>query len=383
MFSKFGTWDAFWYRSSDHPENVAIRNIISQNHQNNFIVLGDGKKTCQFHADGVNFYNFGIDTMPSYLLSFLLKFQLASIIRPSVIVSFGATNSIPLGLSSILTGSKFIPVIAGEVSYAIESVPKYFRKIFAFLLKIMFSKSYRILTLGKTVSKDLINNYGINPEKILIYNYKISEMFNPKVTSNLKELLNPTGPIVLTICRISPEKGLTYLIEASRTITEKIPNVKIIIKGSSGIYASSKEKKYLGELKNLISKYNLQKNIAILKTSYHYEIPKYLAAADVFVLPSLSEGFPLAILEALATGVPVVATPVGGIPDVLVNETNALLVEPRDVEALAEAIVRILTDDKLRKRLIENGLKPIQCIKEHEIETLLRDFLFETKDSKV
>ena len=72
-----------------------------------------------------------------------------------------------------------------------------------------------------------------------------------------------------------------------------------------------------------------------------------------------------------------VATRVGGIPDILVNGTNSLLTEPRDAEGLAKAVTMILSDEELRKRIIENGLKSIQCIKENEIENLLSKFIFE------
>ena len=379
MISKFADFYLDAYRDCRHPEAMAIRNIISQNHQHNFILLGEGTKFEHFKADGVAFYNIRQDTVSSYLFSFLLKFELGSLLRPSVIVSLGTINLIPLGIISILNGAKFIPVITGEVSYSLKDMPKHLRKAIAFFLKIIFQRAYKILALGESIRRNLSDNYGVDPGKIFVYKYKVSEIFNPNVASDLKVTLNPSGPIVLTVCRISPEKGLNYLIEASRTITKKFPNVRIIIIGSLGAYASSAEKKYLEELTGLIRKHNLQQHITILENSPHSEIPKYLSAADVFVLPSLSEGFPLAILEALATGVPVVATQVGGIPDILVNETNSLLTKPRDVEGLAQAVTRILSEDELRKRLIENGLKSIQCIKENEIENLLSKSIFEVR----
>lgn len=354
-----------------------IRNIISKNRQHSFFLLADGKKLEHFYAGGIYFYNTSIDTIAHSLFSFFLKFELTSLSRPSVIVGIGGTNSIPLGLSSILTGSRFIPVIAGEISYSVESLPKCLGKVVAFLMRIIFYKSHKILVLGNNIRKDLIDNYGVTPEKIFVYKYKISEIFKREDANDLKVLLNPNGPIVLTICRISPEKGLNYLIEASRTITEKFPKAKIIILGSFGAYASSREKKYLEELTGLISKYNLQQSITILETSPHSEIPKYLSVADVFVLPSLSEGFPLVVLEALSVGVPVVATSVGGIPDVLINEINSLVVKPKDVEGLVDAVTKALSDDKLRKRIIENGLIFIEEIKDNEIETLLSNFIFE------
>jgi glycosyltransferase involved in cell wall biosynthesis len=346
-----------------------------QNRQHSFILLGEGEKFEHFKADGVYFYNVGQKTLASYLFSFLFKFELASILRPSVIVCLGTINAIPLGMSSILTGARFIPVITGEISYAVETMPKHSRNVVAFLLKVIFHKAHRILVLGESNRKNLIDNYGVNSRKIFVYKYKVSEIFNPSVASDLKVLLNPSGPIVLTICRISPEKGLTYLIEASRTIIEKFPNIRIIIKGFYEPYASSA--KYYEELIGLIRKRNLQQHITILETSPHSEIPKYLSAADVFVLPSISEGLPLVILEALATGIPVVASKVGGIPDIIINEYNGLLVKPRDVESLAKAVLRILLDARLKNRITAGGLKTISCIKENEIEGMLSKFIFE------
>lgn len=371
MISKFSNWYINWYQQSDHPELLAIRNIISQNRKFSFILLGEGDQFGHSNSDGVHFYNIGENTLIRRFFSFLLKFELVNILRPSVISCFGTTNIIPLGLASILTGAKFIPVLTGEISYAVESMPKHIKKFTKLLLKIVFHKACKILVLGANIGRNLIETYDTNPKKIFVYKYKVSKIFNPNVGKDIKLLLNPNGPIVLTICRISPEKGLNYLIEASRILSKEFPKLKIIIKGSSGANASPAEKKYQAKLTKLICKYDLQHHIKILETSHHSEIPKYLSAADVFVLPSISEGLGLVILEALATGVPVVASRVGGIPDVLINEYNGLLVESRDVEGLARAIMKLLFDNKLRKQIIEGGLKTISQIKENDFEDLL------------
>lgn len=376
MISKFGNWEYQDYQESMHPEVVAIRNMISKNPQHNFVLFADGTSYEYFKANQSCFYNVQVNTKISRVFSFFLAFELALLLRVSVIVSMGTINLIPFGVSSILTRTRFIPVVTGEIWYGMKEMLSPLRKIFAFLLKIAFQKSYAILALGKSIKKELVNDYKINPEKVFIYNYKISKMFHPDVPKNLKPLLNPNGPIVLTVCRISPEKGLHYLIEASRIITEKIPNAKIIIKGPSS------QEKYKEKLRNLIHKYNLREHITILNYSPYPEIPKFMSAADVFVLPSISEALGMVILEALATGVPVVASRVGGIPSILKNGYNGLLVEPRDVEGLAEAIVRTLSNDKLKKRLVKGGLTTIRRIKKNEIEQLLSKFIFEQQGGK-
>jgi glycosyltransferase involved in cell wall biosynthesis len=378
MIAKFVPWSHETYHKSEHPEYVAIRNIISKNPQHNFLLVGVGGQRYEYFKEkGISFYNICSNTKIRYLSSLFLRFELAFLSKPSVIVAMGVTDLIPFGIASILTRAKFIPIVTGEIRFSIQNTPKPLRRIFAFLLKIALYKSCAILTLSRSIKEELIDNYSIDPEKTLIYKYKISEIFNPNASKKFKSLLNPNGPIVMSICRISPEKGLHYVIEASRIITGKILNVKIVIKGSLGAQAPLSEKKYEQKLRKLIHKYDLQEHITILKSSPYSEIPMYMSASDVFVLPSISEGLPMVILEALATGVPVVASKVGGIPDVLIHEYNGLLVKPQDPDDLAEAIIRILSDDKLKRRLIEDGLATIRRMKENEIEKLLSKLIFE------
>ena len=103
--------------------------------------------------------------------------------------------------------------------------------------------------------------------------------------------------------------------------------------------------------------------------------------ADVFVLPSYYEALPLGVLEAMALGIPVVTTPVGGIPDVIEDGINGLLVEPRQPEALARAIVALLMDDALRTRLRETAHTDVRKRYSTEavieaLETLYREIGF-------
>jgi glycosyltransferase involved in cell wall biosynthesis len=376
MIVKFSPWSHSNYQKSEHPEYAAIRHLVSLNPQHHFILMGEGQRHEHFKEKGVDFYNTRSETKIDYIFSFFLKLELVLMLRPSAIAAMGTTSLIPVGISSILTRSRFISIITGEISPSMQHMPKPLERVLAFLLKIVFRKSYVILTLGQSIRNELVNDYGVDPEKILIYRYNIPQIFNPSVSKRLKSRLNPNGPIVMCISRISPEKGLHYLVEASRIVTEKLPNVKVMIKGSSGANAPLSEEKYEEKLKRLVRRYDLQEHITILGTSPYTEVPGYLSASDVFVLPSVSEGLPMVILEALATGVPIVASRVGGIPDILLDECNALLVEPRDVEGLAEAIIRMLLDDDLRRRLIERGLTTSRRMKENDIESVLTKFIF-------
>ena len=375
MITKHANWDLHSYRNSVHPEVVGIRNIISKNAQCHFILLADGIKHECFRANRICFFNLKTNTKISYVLSFFLKFGLTLILRPSTIVSMGTNSLVPFGISSILTRARFIPIITGGLRYGMSRIPTPLRNVLDFSLKVAFQKAHVILALAESIERELIDNYRVDPEKIFVYKYEIADMFNPNVPKYLKLLLNPTGPIVLAVCRISPEKGLLYLVEASRIIIEKIPNVRIIIVGSSGERASSSEKRYEQKLMTLIRKYDLRERITILRRVPHSEIPKYMSAAAVFVLPSISEGLALVVSEALATGVPVVASKVGGIPDILKDGYNGLIVEPRDTKGLAEAVMKIVSNEKMRRQLIEGGLATIHSLRENEFENLLTQFL--------
>ncbi len=90
------------------------------------------------------------------------------------------------------------------------------------------------------------------------------------------------------------------------------------------------------------------------------DIPDLLGALDIFVLPSHSEGVSLALLEAMAAGLPVIATAVGGLPEVVTDGVNGLLIPPQDPEALAQALARLLDDPALAKKLGENARRHVE-----------------------
>ena len=121
----------------------------------------------------------------------------------------------------------------------------------------------------------------------------------------------------------------------------------------------------------------MQKYFEIIEEFSSYEeIPKYMVAADVFVLPSISEGLPVVILEAMACGVPVIASRISGIPDVLVNEYNGLLIEPKCVQDLANAIISVLSNENLRSSLSQGALLTSHQVKQNEFQRLLNNLIF-------
>ncbi|HIK58852.1 MAG: glycosyltransferase [Verrucomicrobiales bacterium] len=152
------------------------------------------------------------------------------------------------------------------------------------------------------------------------------------------------GFIIGTIGRLSPEKGFKYLIKAIASLKTSIPEIKLVILGE-GAERNSLEK--------LVAELGLKKNI--LFAGYKSNGRSYLSLFSLFVLPSLTEGLPIAILEAMLSSTPVVATRVGGIPDVLEGGEAGVLVKPGDSQALISAILSRYSD--IGKEHVKNSTK--------------------------
>lgn len=156
----------------------------------------------------------------------------------------------------------------------------------------------------------------------------------------------PNSNIVIgTIANFYPTKGLDYLIKAVRLlITDyRLPITAIII-GDGELRP---------QLENLIAKYNLQNNVFLVGRKEN--ALQYLKAFDIYVCSSVKEGFPYSILEAMAAGLSIVSASVGGIPEMIENEKDGLLVEPKNAEKLAMAIKLFINNKDYGQRLAEQA----------------------------
>lgn len=151
---------------------------------------------------------------------------------------------------------------------------------------------------------------------------------------------SPSSTIIGSVARLVPEKGLDTLLKATALLTREFPGLSLILVGDG------REKSALTELSHQLG---LTGRIHFL--GFRADVEDIVAGFDLAALPSLSEGLPLALLELMAAGRPVVASRVGGIPEVIAHEDNGLLVPPGDPAALAAALRRLLTEEGLAARL--------------------------------
>ncbi len=154
-------------------------------------------------------------------------------------------------------------------------------------------------------------------------------------------VLNFDGSKVIgMVARLDFQKGFEYLLRAARELRDVFPTVKVVIVGEGPDRTP---------IENMIQRFGLQSNVIL--AGQHSDMPAIYAAMDVFVLPSLNEGLPMTILEAMAASKPVIATRVGAIPKVIQDGETGLLVDPGDTDGLRSALARLLADSDLCCRL--------------------------------
>jgi len=157
------------------------------------------------------------------------------------------------------------------------------------------------------------------------------------------------SPIVVSIGRFSEEKGHKFLLEAAALTRKSLPNALFLIIGHGHLETT---------LRQECEKLTVGDRVRIL--ALPHQAREFLLIADLFVLPSLREGQSLTLLEALYAGVPVVTTSAGGTVEMVTNEITALLTVPGDARDLADGIVRLASDAKLRQTLIDNGKRMVR-----------------------
>ncbi len=180
-----------------------------------------------------------------------------------------------------------------------------------------------------------------DPEKIRVIHNGINILPMPDTPSSISSVvLPPDAFVVVVIGRLSFEKGQRYAIEAMSQLVKKHPSIHLLIVGD-GEEKPSLEKR--------VERLNLKNNVHFL--GFRRDVPSILGFADLNFMPSLWEGLPLSLLEAMAGGLPSVATRVGGVPEIVQDGVEAILVPPKNPGQMAKAIERLYLDSEFRSQM--------------------------------
>lgn len=202
------------------------------------------------------------------------------------------------------------------------------------------------VSISPMVKDTIIEEYGLKDEAVpMIYNGIQLEMCKPKTNHDTSD----SKVSLLHVGRFCEQKNHKGLIESFRLLRESNRDIELKLIGSGN---------YEEDIKTLVRSYHLEDCVEFLGLKPN--VYKYMNEADIFVLPSLWEGMPITLIEAMATGLPIVATDVGGISDMITHDDSGLVVKAQ-VEDIAEALDRLIRNKELRIKLGNNALKKSIC----------------------
>lgn len=212
----------------------------------------------------------------------------------------------------------------------------------------------RIITVSDDL-RDGLKKSGIDKENISVITNAVPLLpsglknDNDSISFRQQHGVSTEEFVFAFVGRLSEEKGLRYLLEAFAGLIQQADHAKLVLIG---------EGPQRQMLEHSVTELELEQRV--LFTGFQKQISPWLEIANCFVLPSLTEGTPMALLEAMAAGVPVVATSVGGVPDVITNDVNGLLVPSEDADAFRDGMARIILNPDLREKYSSEARKTIE-----------------------
>ncbi|MDD2688626.1 MAG: glycosyltransferase [Candidatus Omnitrophica bacterium] len=308
---------------------------------------GSGRLSAQIKALGIPVYCLN----GTYNLGSALK--LASIIRKNH-VDIIHTQLFFSDLYGRLMGKMLgVPAIVSTVQSSVYEPDNEY--LYSLKRKLLDSYSGRLcnkkfIAVSEFVKSSLSRRLKISMRKIeVIPNYVDFEELNSVQEGDLGSLreefsISPQDLILITVCRLNPAKGVQYLLKAMQQIVAQYKFVRLLIVGD-GFYRSC--------LEQLVKAYNLKSNVMFL--GERNDVKELLHISNIFVFPSLSEGLPLSLLEAMACGLPSVASDIGPVREIISDGRTGLLARSKDSAGIARAVSSLIADSKKAKVIGECG----------------------------
>jgi glycosyltransferase involved in cell wall biosynthesis len=223
------------------------------------------------------------------------------------------------------------------------------------LLRYFFVRfvARKIVALSSGVASFYTKVMRVESRKITIIPYA-----HPVAAQPVRRELDPQAPIIGTVANLTEQKGLPYLTEAAAIVRQTHPEARFRIVGGGHLYEA---------LAAQIARLGLQGTVEL--AGFQPNATAIMSEFDLFVLPSLWEPFGLVLLEAMANGLPIVATDVDGVADVVVDGKTGILVPPSNPQALAQGILQLVKDPVLARRMGQRGWE--RCASEFNVERMV------------
>lgn len=295
-----------------------------------------------------------------FFLAFLNVIQIFRLVKmfkcygPDIlhINAAGVEDSHTLIIAGKIAGVRKIVVtfhIGNFLPYKVKSLHvgliDLFRK---FIVRRVVSLSNETVAISETTKNEILQRYNLPQAKINVIHNGI-DLDGFELHKNIKISGEPfrreNETLLIAVCNLFPQKGTKYLLEA----LVNVDRVRCLIVGDGDLRKRLIEQAYTLEIQD-----------KVIFLGKRDDVPALLNSADIFVLPSIDEGFPFVVLEAMATGLPVIATIVGGVPEMIQDGEEGILVESRNPEALAEAITKLSKSKDLRMVMGKKARKKIE-----------------------
>jgi glycosyltransferase involved in cell wall biosynthesis len=209
---------------------------------------------------------------------------------------------------------------------------------------------YKVVAVSEHTAFNLQKYEKISPKKIqIIYNGINRNIQNVTIDKSKKRaelgIIN-SGPVIGLGVRLSEQKGITFLLAAMPEIIRFFPDITLVIAGKGPLEEKLKEQTIA-----------LGVESHVLFVGMRLDIPEVIKLFDCYVLPSLWEGLPMVLLEAMAVGCPIVATDVGGVSSIIKSGENGILTKPRNPQELTDGIIKMLSNEAFRAECIKNNIR--------------------------
>lgn len=211
----------------------------------------------------------------------------------------------------------------------------------------------RIICISCAVRDFVRDRLGVPPDRLDVIYYGLQTPDTVQGPSQLRTSLGigPDAPLIGIVARLTAQKGHQYLLEAMRTVAERVPSVRLVIVGDGELRQ---------DLERACAKLGLEGRVCFL--GYRPDAAQLMREFDIFVLPSLFEGLGMVFLEAMAAAKPIVATRISAIPEIVLDGETGLLVPPRDSAALAEALYELCANPGRGVQLGSRGRERLERV---------------------
>lgn len=225
-------------------------------------------------------------------------------------------------------------------------------RFYARLDKLLLNRFDKVIAVSNDLRDKILKNAAFQDKVVVINNGVDVNKF--QLTSRDSQIKKSIGiiegePVIVSIGRLTEEKGQIYLIKAFAGIVSEYPGAKLLFVGDGPLRSFLESEARSLELEN-----------NVIFAGIRNDIPEMLIMADIFVLPSLEEAMPMALLEAMAAKMPIVATRVGAVSNIIKDGHSGLLVEPKDPVALSRSIVCLLQNKDMARSFGENSYNSVR-----------------------